>query len=191
MWPWEHVAVGYLLYSGYVHLRYGESPGTLPALAVGFGALFPDLVDKPLAWTFELFPSGVSVAHSVFTATALSLAVVVLLGKLGHRAVGTGFSVAYLAHIPADAMYQVVVGNPLRLEAYLWPLVTIQSSGQGGFLDNALYYFVRFLFFLGTPRGLLFLSLEVALLGTTLLVWWADDCPGLGILPLPERPSVD
>jgi len=179
MWPWEHVAVGYLLYSGYVHFRYGESPSTLPALAVGFGALFPDIVDKPLGWTFELFPSGVSVAHSVFTATVLSLAVGALLGRVGYRSVGTGFNVAYLAHIPADAVYQVVLGNPLRVEAYLWPLVVIQSAGQGGFLDNALYYLVRFVVFLGTPRGLFFLFLEVALLGATLLVWIADDRPGL------------
>ena len=39
MWPWEHVAVGYLLYSAYVHLRYGESPGKLPTFAVAFGLL--------------------------------------------------------------------------------------------------------------------------------------------------------
>jgi hypothetical protein len=191
MWPWEHVAVGYLLYSAYVHTRHGSAPTTWPALAVAVGALFPDIVDKPLAWTFAVFPSGVSVAHSVFTVAALSVIVLSVSGRLGHRAVGTAFCLSYAAHIPADALYQLVVGNPLRLEAYAWPLVVIQGGGQGGFLDNFLYYLVRFLVFLTTPRGLLFLSLEVALLGTTLLVWVADDCPGLGVLPLGRSASTD
>jgi len=189
MWPWEHVAVGYLLYSGYVHLRYGESPGRLAALAVAFGALFPDLVDKPLSWAVAVLPSGVSVAHSVLTVAALSAVVLVLSGRLGHRDVGTAFCVAYAAHIPADALYQLVVGNPLRLEAYVWPLVVIEGGARSGFLDNVLYYVVSFLAFLMTPRGLLFLSLEVALLGTTLLVWVVDDCPGLGFLPVVGSPK--
>lgn len=191
MWPWEHVAVGYLLYSAYVRLRHGSNPTVWPALAVAVGALFPDIVDKPLAWAFAVFPSGVSVAHSVFTVATLSAVVVFLGGRFGHRATATAFSVSYAAHVPADALYQLVVGNPLRLEAYVWPLVVIQGSAGGGFLDNVLYYAVRFLVFLSTPRGLLFLSLEVALLGTTLLVWIADDCPGSGVLRLRQPGTND
>ncbi|MDS0282648.1 metal-dependent hydrolase [Haloarcula onubensis] len=183
MWPWEHVAVGYLLYSGYVHLRHGESPGPLAAVAVAVGALFPDLVDKPLAWTVAVFPSGVSVAHSVFTVATLCAVVLLLTGWLGRLAAGTAFCVAYAAHVPADALYQLVVGNPLRPEAYVWPLVVIESGGHGGFLDNFRYYLVRFLAFLTTPRGMLFLGLELALLGTALAVWVVDDCPGAGFVP--------
>lgn len=191
MWPWEHIAVGYLLYSGYVHLSYGESPGTLPALAVLFGALFPDLIDKPLAWSFKVVASGISVTHSLFTAVALSAVSIVVLDRLGHRQVGTGFSIAYLAHLPSDAIYPVLLGSPLHISPYFWPLTTATGAVQGGFLENFVYYFTQFLAFLATPQGLLFLGLEVALIGTTVLVWISDECPGLSIVPGLGNPVLD
>lgn len=179
MWPWEHVAVGYLLYSAYVRVRHDNSPDTWPALAVGFGALFPDLVDKPLAWTVDVLPSGVSVAHSVFTALVLATCVVWVLDHVGHRQIGVGFAVAYLAHLPADALYPVLLGDRVHLRAFLWPVATTPDAGGSGFLAHVVEYGVAFVHFLGTPRGLAFLVLEVTLVGSAIAVWIADGHPGL------------
>lgn len=181
MWPWEHLAIGYLLYSGYVHFTGRGSPTTGPVLLVVLGTQFPDLVDKTLAWTFSIFPSGVSVAHSVFTAMGLSAAIVLLSRRLGSRQLGIGFAIGYLSHIPADMVYPILLGGRLNLGAFFWPLMTAAGSDRGGFLANFGYYAVRFLAFLGTARGSLFLLLEITLLGTTVVVWILDGHPGFDV----------
>ena len=183
VWPWEHLAVGYLLYSAFVHLTDNRSPETAPALVLAFGTQFPDLIDKTLAWTLSVVASGVSVAHSVFTAVCLSASVVVLSQRLGHRRLGVAFAVGYLAHIPADMLYPVLLGGRLHLEAYLWPLVTVTAPARGGFFANFTYYAAQFITFLGTGRGAVFLILEVVLLGTAVVVWLLDGRPVLEILP--------
>lgn len=58
MWPWGHAAIGYLLFSMDTRLRYGRRPGGPATILLFFGTQFPDLVDKPLAWTLPLLPSG-------------------------------------------------------------------------------------------------------------------------------------
>lgn len=179
MWPWEHLAVGYLIYSALARHRYGEPPTTAAAIAVAFGTQFPDLVDKPLAWGLAVVESGVSVAHSVFTAFALSALVVALSRRLDRPRMGTAFAVGYLSHLPADAVYGLVFNGAIKLRPFLWPFVDAPPSAGSGFLDNVGYYAVRFLVFLTTDRGLAFLSLEVLLLSFAAWVWIRDGCPGV------------
>lgn len=178
MWPWEHLAVGYLLYSALTRHRDGEPPTTAAAFAVAFGTQFPDLVDKPLAWGLSVFESGVSVAHSVFTATAVSVAVVALARRLDRPRIGTALAVGYLSHLPADAVYGMAFDGTIKVRPFLWPFVDAVPSAGRGFLDNVAYYAVRFLFFLTTDRGMAFLSLEVLLLTFTAWIWVRDGCPG-------------
>ena len=64
MWPWGHVALGYLFYSLYVHWRHDRPPSAPAAIAVGVGTLLPDVIDKPLAWWAAVLPNGRSLAHS-------------------------------------------------------------------------------------------------------------------------------
>lgn len=79
MWPWEHLAFGYVLFSLLVRIGRRRPDDASVYLLVLF-TQFPDLVDKPLAWTFGILLSGLSVGHSVFV--ALSVSVVAL--ALGH-----------------------------------------------------------------------------------------------------------
>lgn len=181
MWPWEHLAIGYLLYSGVRHTTGGDPPTRGAVLAVLVGSQFPDLVDKPLGWTVQVLASGVSVAHSVLTALALSGCVILLARRLGHPQLGIAFAVGYLAHIPADMLYPLLLGGPLYLESYLWPLVTVSGPARGGLVANVGYYLVRFLLFLATPRGVVFLLLEGVLLGTAAAVWFRDGHPGIPV----------
>ncbi|MFC7165331.1 metal-dependent hydrolase [Halospeciosus flavus] len=104
MWPWEHLAVGYVAVS-ILFRWHGRRVGALDAVAVGVGAAFPDLVDKPLAWAFDVLPSGTSVAHSVFVAVPLAVAVWFVAARRDRRSVGAAFAVSYLLHLPSDALY--------------------------------------------------------------------------------------
>jgi len=71
MWPWGHLAVGYLLWSVLVRDRRFRPPTGAETLLLAVGTQFPDAVDKPLAWSLGVLPNGRSLAHSVFLATAL------------------------------------------------------------------------------------------------------------------------
>ena len=191
MWPWEHLAVGYLLYSGYVRVRHRESPTAAATFAVAFGTQFPDLVDKPLAWIFGVLPSGVSLAHSVFTAVGLSVVVVLLARRVERTRPAVGFVVGYLSHLPADALYPVVLGGQLRLRAFFWPIMHVPAPVRRGLLENFAYYSLRFLAFLSTKRGMAFLALEVVLVGGALLVWISDGHPGVPHLHSGRRVGSD
>lgn len=189
MWPWEHLAVGYLLYSGYVRVQHRERPTAAAAVAVAVGTQFPDLVDKPLAWVFGILPSGVSLAHSVFTAAGLSLVVVLLGRRIQRERPAVGFAVGYLSHLPADILYPVILGRRVMVEAFLWPVASVSSPVRQGLFENFAYYAFKFLAFLATERGMAFLALEGVLLGGAVLVWISDGHPGLPRLR--SGPRVD
>ena len=58
MWPWEHLAFGYLLWSLWLRARGRSLPGDWEALVLVFATQLPDLVDKPLAWQLGVLPGG-------------------------------------------------------------------------------------------------------------------------------------
>ncbi|MBV0923099.1 metal-dependent hydrolase [Halomicroarcula limicola] len=182
MWPWEHLAVGYLVYSLYVRVRGRERPSGVDVVAVAVGSQFPDLVDKPLGWGTTLLPSGTSLAHSILFAVPISLLVVAVAHRYGHSSVGVGFALAYLAHPPADAVYSFVLGGHLRLGFLLWPVVPAHPMEPTAIFARAGELFVEFVGILGTPMGYRFLALEALLLGVTFILWWDDGWPGLDLL---------
>lgn len=191
MWPWEHLAVGYILYALLVRI-HGDSRIDGPAAAaVAFGTQFPDLVDKPLAWWLGILPSGVSLAHSVFTATLLSAVAILVARRYGRGDVGVAYAVGYLSHLPADMLYPLLLGEDLLLRAFAWPLWVVESSASRGLFENFSYYLVRFLLFLTTPRGMLYLSAELALLGLALVLWIADGCPVVAELRRASRTAAE
>jgi len=74
MWPWGHLAVGYVAFSVFVRFRLGRQPSGHAALALAVATQLPDLIDKPLAWQFGLLSSGISVAHSILVGVPLAFA---------------------------------------------------------------------------------------------------------------------
>lgn len=184
MWPWEHLAVGYLLYSLLVRATGRSRPRGRDVLAVGLGSQFPDLVDKPLGWGTTLLPSGTSLAHSLLFAIPIAT-LVVLVARYRRSSTGTAFAVAYLAHIPSDVLYPVVLGEELRVGFLLWPLVPVDPMPPTNIVARVSELFTDFLGVVSTQAGLRFLFLEAFLLGATLLLWHADGLPGLELL----RPS--
>ena len=130
MWPWEHLAFGYLLFSVIGHLRPRFDPDDRAAVALLVFTQFPDLVDKPLAWVLGVFPSGQSVAHSVFVAVPVAAAALVVGGRSGRAVGGLAVAVGYLSHLIGDLAYPVLTGGRLRFDPVLWPVVVGWSDRQ-------------------------------------------------------------
>lgn len=183
MWPWEHLAVGYVLYSLLAHLR-GRTPRTLPVLALLFATQMPDLIDKPLAWGFGVLPSGRTLAHSLLFATP-AIAGVSVAGLLARAPrVGPAFALGYLSHLGGDVVYPLVVKGELRLGFLLWPLVPAVDQGPPGGLPHLRELVMDFVVFLLTPRGTAYLLFDGSLVLVAFLVWVWDGMPGV-------RPLID
>jgi len=179
MWPWEHLAVGYLCYSLFLRLTAQDRPRTGDVVAVAVGSQFPDLIDKPLGWGTTLLPSGTSLAHSLLFAVPIAVFVVVLAWALDRMSIGFGFSIAYLAHLPGDVLYPAMIGGEPKLSFLLWPLVPVNSSPPVAVVGRVNELAMEFIEVLATPAGYRFLMLEALLLGLTVLLWRADGLPVL------------
>ena len=186
MFPWGHVAVGYLCYSLSSHLR-GRTPDGVSTVALVVGTQFPDLVDKPLSWSLDVLPAGV-LAHTVFFALPFVVLTLFLAHRFSRTELAVAFSVGYLSHLPADMLPSVVFSDDPSYWFMFWPVVArpgvdvsdpIVGPGAGaGLLTNAAYYFEGYLQALTGPRGLAY----VAVAGAVLSLWFYDGHPGTGII---------
>lgn len=179
MWPWEHLAVGYLLYSLYTRLGGDVPPQTLPVLVLAFATQMPDLIDKPLAWVFGILPSGRSLAHSLLFAVPAIVAVSVT-GFLARRPrIAPAFAIGYLSHLAGDVAYPLITEGDLRIEFLLWPLVPQSSGGPPEGLAHLRELVMEFIAFLATTRGAVYLLFDVSLVLLAVLVWIWDGMPGI------------
>lgn len=180
MWPWEHLAVGYLCFSAYTRARYGRPPRRAPAVALALTTQLPDLIDKPLAWSLSILPSGgFSLGHSVFFATAVVLLAGVLAHRRGAPRIGAAVAIGYASHLLGDVAYYVLRGGSVDVGIFLWPLVERAPSSRAGLFEETARMFAEFSGFLLTPRGLSYLLFEIALLGGVFALWAVDGWPGL------------
>lgn len=179
MWPWEHLAFGYLLYSVYCHAAWRDGPGERDAAAVAAATLLPDLVDKPLGWWLGVLPGGRTFAHSLLVAVP-AIVLVALVGWFlhAHRS-AIGFAVGYLSHLLGDVVYPLVVKGELRMGFLLWPLTASDAGAPEAPFGHLVELLADFTAFLATPMGALYLLVEGLLVVTALVVWWRDGTPGL------------
>ena len=172
MWPWGHLAVGYLVYSGLSRWRFGRLPGSVATLAVAFGTQLPDLVDKPLAWTVSVLASGRSLAHSLLTAVVVCGFVVWYARRTDHSTIGVAFAVGYLSHPFADGMLSFVAGDFPDLTYLVWPLLDLPPyETEQSFAAHLLSIEV-------TP----FFLFQLVLVALAFVVWDRDGRPGLAAL---------
>jgi membrane-bound metal-dependent hydrolase YbcI (DUF457 family) len=171
MWPIGHVAVAYLCYAFSTHSRFDSPPEHGATVLLGFAALLPDLIDKPLGWYLGVLPGGRALGHSLLFVIPLSLAVYGLARRHNAEEYGIAFTVGAISHTLLDAV--PVLWDPgAPWEALFWPVLSPGLSAEGaptvlGLLRSSL----------GNPYFLL----EFLLLGVALLVWRADGYPGLGL----------
>lgn len=182
MWPWEHVAVAYLLYSLGTRLLGRDPPSDGAAVALVVASLLPDLVDKSLSWGLGWFPSGYAVAHSAFVAVPLGLGVLLVGYRRDRRWWSIAFTVGYWAHLAADVMNPLRNGNQIRPGRVLWPVSDAEPYQVDRGLGRGLTYLLDFLAELATMPltdvVLLYLLLPVA----TAVLWMLDGMPGVALL---------
>lgn len=180
MWPWGHLAVGYLLYSPAVRLRTGRPPGAHAVVLLALGTQLPDVVDKSLSWGFHVFPQGYAVGHSVFVAIPVGVAVVLAAASRERPAVGVAFAVGWWSHLAGDVFVALATGNPYAFARVLWPVVTLPPYGTEFTAVGRLRYLVaNWLDLLGTADSSLVLVVYGGPLVAAFLLWVADGAPGV------------
>ncbi|WP_458210521.1 metal-dependent hydrolase [Haladaptatus sp. NG-SE-30] len=174
MWPWGHLAVGYLLYSGFCRVRWQRPPVETAAILVAFGTQFPDLIDKPLAWTFGVLPTGRSLTHSLVLASLL-LGIAFVYARRSDRMHPThwaAFATGYLSHLFADALYPLWTGEYAYTAFLLWPVTTTPPyETQQSFVAHFMQMEVTSFFLV-----------QLLLMAGALIVWWLDGTPGKNLL---------
>lgn len=184
MWPWSHAAVGYLCYSLGTRLA-GRRPTAGATAAVLFGALFPDLVDKPLSWVFGLVPQGYAVVHSVLVAVPLGIGAIVLARQRGRRSLGIAFIVGYWSHLLGDVGFGLLRSSPHAFGRVLWPIVTLPPYDRPVLARLGEYVSV-FTGFQSTDDAVIVI-LGASVVFVTIGVWIFDGRPGLA----PIRRSLE
>jgi len=183
MMPWEHVLFGYIGYSLLVRVLGQEPPTTGETIVVVLASGGPDLIDKPLAWQFDLFASGYALGHSVFTAAVLSSLAAVVARQRGRPRTGLAFGVGYWLHLPADVVPSSL-SEPIPYQRLLWPVVRGGDGYGTSFAFEArenLTGYVRWVggqFVGGAPDPYFAAVLGAA--GLALLLWVDDGLP-LGV----------
>ncbi|WP_256687934.1 metal-dependent hydrolase [Halococcus qingdaonensis] len=172
MWPWGHLAVGYLVYTALSRWRFGRAPSAGAAVAVAVGTQFPDLVDKPLAWTFHVLPSGRSFAHSLLTAAIVCTLVYAYARRHGLTRPALAFAVGYVTHPFADALSPLLAGEYAYVRYLGWPVLDQPAY------DTSMGFAIHLLDFELTPL----VAFEFLLVALAVLAWLRDGRPGLGAL---------
>ncbi|WP_227356809.1 metal-dependent hydrolase [Haladaptatus salinisoli] len=179
MWPWGHLAFGYLAYSLVAHRWRGRPPDGREAIVVAIATQFPDIVDKPLAWTVPILPSGRSFAHSLLTASIIVTFVTIYCRRTGREG-ALAFCVGYFSHIVGDAFGPLLAGEYVYLTFLLWPVLPVRADTEPSFAAH-----FESLLSLG------FSAPELLLVAVTILLWVSDGVPGLSefldVLPRPNR----
>ena len=179
MWPWEHAAIGYVTFSILAHLFRNRPPTGWEAVVIGFASVFPDLIDKPLAWEFGVFPSGYGIAHSVFLMIPLVIVVFFVTMSFGRSNLGIAFGIGYILHPPMDVLPAYVQHGTVPVERLLWPVRTSETSYPDGFSGTFVTYFRGYLSELlsGDPSGYV-IAVTGVVVGC-LLLWIYDGMPGV------------
>ncbi|UHQ96141.1 metal-dependent hydrolase [Natrinema halophilum] len=182
MWPWGHLAVGYLLYSISTHALLRRPPTGRGAIALAVATQFPDLVDKPLAWTLAIIP-GRSLGHSFFFVGPLLLVGMMIAGRYGQPEVGAAWVIGYLSHLFTDVFSPLsILEMDVSLGFLFWPLVPVPMTTHGGFLETILYYLNESIAYIFTPIGVLFVISQIVPLFVMMVVWIYDGCPGKDVI---------
>jgi len=119
MWPWGHAGFGYLLARA---VGPTEHVRGVHLVALLLGTQFPDLIDKPLAWSFAVLPSGRSLAHSLFTLAIVVGAAWLVCRRYERASLAGVFGIGYASHLLGDALNAIVSLEWQYLTFLVWPL---------------------------------------------------------------------
>lgn len=126
MYPHEHFVVALVPVGLYFLVRYQRLTPKRVVCAVALGSVFPDIVDKPLAYYFFVLPDGRVFMHSLTFAIPLAGAALAYGSKTNRLNVAGAFTVAFLLHPFAD-FYPTILSGGLPPHLF-WPLMSVPSS---------------------------------------------------------------
>lgn len=170
MWPIGHAAVGYLCWAALERSDIDDGSADLAAIAVVFGAWFPDLVDKPLAWQFAVLPTGRSLAHSLLVLIPLVILVAGLAIRFGYPAAGIAFGIGTISHPIVDAA-PALWRDDTSVDFLFYPITAVEPYAEPGppSISALLADSLTDPYFL----------LEFVLLGVAIVVWYRRGMPGV------------
>ena len=172
MYPLGHLVAGYLAYSVATHLTRGRSPMDVPVLALLVGTQFPDLIDKPLSWWFDVIPASRTLAHSIYVAVILLAIVGFVATHLQRDPEALAFGFGYISHLITDALYPFLQAESATATFLTWPLtppiVYVSEWELVPYLEAVAY---------GPALGV-----ELALAAVVVVVWLGDGKPGVSVL---------
>ena len=179
MWPWGHLAVGYLAFSVLAERRFRHPPTDRSAIALAAATQLPDVVDKTLAWNLGVLPNGRSLAHSALVAAVVIAVVGLYLQRNDHHELALAVGVGYASHLLADAFQPFVTGQWADLVFLGWPLLPAPPpSGSQSVVERFAILFD------GVAAGevSVFLAVEIGLVVLAVVRWATRGYPGLGFL---------
>ena len=169
MWPWGHAAVGYLVYHVYCRYHRGERPQELPVVVLALGTQYPDLIDKPLAWTLDILPNGRSLGHSLFVVGVALTIVWYVASHFERESLATAFSTGVLTHLFGDALYPLVQGEFYYIGFLAWPLIPpVEYAGTQSILSH---------FRSIEPTSTVVFEFVLVLIAA--VIWYWDRMPGV------------
>lgn len=163
MRPHEHFLVALLPVFVYTLIRYRRPPSKSMLFVVFIGSQFPDIVDKPLAFSAGILPSGRVFMHSLPFVIPFSI-IVLAYGIFTDRPhFGIGFVWAHLLHLVGDFRFSLFDGQiPPDL---IWPLAPASPSPDIPFWARTTPITVE----VWTTFSLLILSVGVIVLSLDIL----------------------
>lgn len=182
MWPWGHLAVGYVAFSALARVGLATRPSDRGAVVLAVATQLPDLIDKPLAWQFGLLSNGIGAAHSLLVGVPAAVALGVALWSRGHRESGLAVAVGYVTHVLGDILFGVLFSRPPVLPAFLWPAFAAPAAPAPGLGAKTLQLLADSRALLAGATGRTYFLLEALLLAGTVALWILDGKPGWGLL---------
>ena len=178
MWPWGHLAFGYVLYSVYTHLWKWKAPSGRLVLVLAFSTQLPDLVDKPLSWTFGVFPSGYSIAHSIFVAIPVTIGLIGATWYINRSEIGIAFGIGYGSHLLSDLIVAILTTGA-TVGRVLWPVITQPPYDQNLSLSQRItYYLVRYAISILHGENLKIFFVQSLFVFIAVSLWVYDGFPG-------------
>ena len=181
MLPWGHLAFGYLVYSAATRVLRRRAPDGPSTLVLALGTQFPDLVDKPLNWWFDVY-DGRAVAHSLVTLVPLCLLLFVAAERSDRRDLAAAFSLGVLTHLVGDSLDPFLSGSLGPLSFLLWPLRPAPTYAADSFSDHLRSWLLELrTFSAGSITDLLAgrFGFQILLASLVVGVWALDGFPGV------------
>ncbi|WP_396613793.1 metal-dependent hydrolase (plasmid) [Haloferax sp. S1W] len=178
MWPWEHLLFGYVWFSAVNRAVWRDHISDSVGLAVVLSTQAPDLIDKPLSWTFGLITTGYGPAHSLLVGVPILLVVAGIAWTRDKIRLAVAIVVAYSSHLVGDVL--ALRANGPNVGRVLWPLVPRDPYETDlGFVERFTEYFGTFVVQMMHPENSLLVLGYVALFGAVAVLWVVDGTPGI------------